>query len=214
MFFCQANNHAFLKPCEGIDAQCYRHWARYWVGPKVPAGNWKPAFKAVAILLLTELSWTCQCHVLLSCLDSQKSLVIMYHVYKHRCGANPVVTVSCFLVLYTWILTSIVTVLRDWWPLECSLQLEEWVPCFRAIATYCLPVELPMSSSEEGGSQLVPSNENFYMLCCICVHIWVQSKGTHDCDADQMWRLCGASDAVPKWVLKLNFHFRYFTSGE
>jgi hypothetical protein len=28
MFFCQANNLAFLKPCERTDAQCYRHWTR------------------------------------------------------------------------------------------------------------------------------------------------------------------------------------------
>ena len=36
------------------------------------------------------------------------------------------------------------------------------------------------------------SNENIFMLYCVCVHRWVQSKATHDHDVDQMWRPCGA----------------------
>jgi len=43
-----------------------------------------------------------------------------------------------------------------------------------------------MSCSEEGGSQLMISNENVFMLYCVCVHRWVQSKGTHDHNVDQM----------------------------
>ena len=50
---------------------------------------------------------------------------------------------------------------------------------------YCLHVELPVSGSEEGGSQLMLSNENVFILCCVCVHSWVQ-KGAHDHDVDQM----------------------------
>jgi hypothetical protein len=53
-------------------------------------------------------------------------------------------------------------------PLEFSLQLQECVQCYCAIATYCLHVELPMSGSEEGGSQLTLSNENVFMLCFVC----------------------------------------------
>jgi hypothetical protein len=75
------------------------------VGPKVPSGNWTPAFQALAIPLPTELSWARQCHLTSSsCLDSHKSLVLMYHVYAHSHWANRVVTVSCLLVSFTWIL--------------------------------------------------------------------------------------------------------------
>ena len=43
-----------------------------------------------------------------------------------------------------------------------------------------------MSVSEEGGSQLVLRNENVFMVCCVCVHSWAQSKGMHDHDVDKM----------------------------
>jgi len=43
-----------------------------------------------------------------------------------------------------------------------------------------------MSGSEEGGGQLVLSNGNVFMLYCVCAYSWVQSKGTHDHDVDQM----------------------------
>jgi hypothetical protein len=36
-------------------------------------------------------------------------------------------------------------------------------------------------------------------LCCVLfVHSWMQGKGTHHHDLDQIWRLCGASDAIQK----------------
>jgi len=108
MFFCHTNNHAFLNPCVWTDAHCYSHWTRCWVGRKVTSVKWTLAFKALAIPLLTELSWTHHCHLLWSsCLHSHKSFVLMYHLYTHSCGANPVITVSCLLVAYSWTLTSI-----------------------------------------------------------------------------------------------------------
>ena len=49
-------------------------------------------------------------------------------------------------------------------------------------------------------------------LCCgLFVHSWVQGKGTHHHDLDQMWCLRGASDAVQKYVSKINFHSVAFT---
>ena len=55
-----------------------------------------------------------------------------------------------------------------------------------AIANFCLHVHLPVSCSEEGGSQMMVSNENVSVLCCVCVRSWVQNKATHDHDVDQM----------------------------
>jgi hypothetical protein len=47
-----------------------------------------------------------------------------------------------------------------------------------------LHVDQPASGSEEGGSQVMQNTEN---LCCVMfVHSWVQGKGTHLHDLDQM----------------------------
>jgi len=49
----------------------------------------------------------------------------------------------------------------------------------------CLHVDQPASGSEEGGSQVMQNTENFFMLC-LFVHRWMQGKGTHHHDLDQM----------------------------
>jgi hypothetical protein len=46
-------------------------------------------------------------------------------------------------------------------------------------------------------------------LCCILfVHSWVQGKGTHHHDMDQMWCLRGASDTLQKVNFRNKFSFR------
>jgi hypothetical protein len=68
----------------------------------------------------------------------------------------------------------------------------------------CLHVDQPASGSEEGGSQLIQSLK-ISSCCVLLVHSWVQDKGTHHCDLDQMWYFLGTSDAAQKVSFKNKF---------